>query len=138
MILANAFGVQEQSAFRSSRRSGAVGVQEQSVPPATALPPDVRQGYALPQAKNKQRGYAPGSGFAPKQIGQRPNQGHSPISIFPVTAGRSPASHQAAEPSRVVLTAPERRLFLNAEAAEPSRVVLTVPKRRLLLNADCS
>jgi len=36
--------------------------------------------------------------------GQSPNQGLSPIELFKLTAGQSPASHQAAKPHRRVLT----------------------------------
>jgi len=40
-------------------------------------------------------------------MGQRPNQGPSPIHLSKLTAGRSPASHPAAKPQRGSL----KRLF---------------------------
>jgi hypothetical protein len=68
---------------------------------APATPPDVRQGYALPVSTSYVFGYAPGSGFALRTYGQRPNRGHSPIYILgSLTARQSLASHQAAKPER--------------------------------------
>ena len=63
----------------------------------TALPPDVRRGYAPPECW-KEIWAMPLVRATP--LGQRPNQGRSPLIFYSsLTAGRSPASHQAAEPS---------------------------------------
>ena len=43
-------------------------------------------------------GFAPGSGFAPMFMGQRPYDGHSPILFHSIAARRSLASHPAAKP----------------------------------------
>ena len=44
-------------------------------------------------------GLCPWFGLWPNLVGQSPYQGHSPLHLVkPSTAGRSPASHPAAEP----------------------------------------
>src|SRR5215208_4165264 len=45
---------------------------------ASAMPPDMRRGYAAPFKLDLGVGCALRSGFAPLFIGQRPNQGRSP------------------------------------------------------------
>ena len=62
----------------------------------TATPPDVRRGSAPPLTHKKTLGLCPSFGHRPNQ-GLSPNQGHSPsLVVVTLTAGRSPASHQAA------------------------------------------
>jgi len=64
-----------------------------------APPPDVRQGYALPESvKNMSWGYAPGSAFGLKVFRAEPEPRAQPRSYsgsFP--AGHSPASHRGGE-----------------------------------------
>src|SRR5688572_827616 len=57
-----------------------------------APPPDVRRGYASPFSKRKQMGLCPSYGLWPMNIGQSPNQGHSPNFCL--------AGHGKAEPCR--------------------------------------
>ncbi len=72
--------------------------RRQGSPSAAASPPDVRRGFAPPTECNNTMGYARGSGSAPKFLGRRPNQGHSPTDWEKLTARQSLASHQAAKP----------------------------------------
>jgi hypothetical protein len=59
-------------------------------------------GVAMPRrshAVNKW-GYAPGPGYALRFLGQRPNEGRSPMTSKALSARHSPAAHQAAKPLR--------------------------------------
>src|SRR5689334_9626357 len=64
----------------------------------TALPPDVRRGFARPVAEKESLGYAHCSAFGPRPFGQSPNQGRSPLLRQTLRRGGALASHQAAEP----------------------------------------
>jgi hypothetical protein len=63
--------------------------------PLAALPPDVRQGFALPSALKLKLGYAPRSAFGRRAS---PDRGRSPTPSRSRTARQSLASHQAAQP----------------------------------------
>src|ERR1051325_10305971 len=66
-----------------------------------ASPPDVRQGWALPEAAKKPRGLCPGFGLWPRSLGQSPNQGHSPVALVRVPRqGRALPHIGAAKPWR--------------------------------------
>lgn len=67
--------------------------------PNSALPPDVRQGFAPPGRVTLMMGCAPGPGSAPN-LGRSPNEGQSPHQTWSTTAGQSPASHPPAKPHR--------------------------------------
>ena len=47
----------------------------------TAMPPDVRRGYAPPEGYLNEMGYAPGMASGQLTSGQSPNRGHSPIHL---------------------------------------------------------
>jgi hypothetical protein len=49
----------------------------------SAMPPDVRRGSASPLCCNLTRGLCPWFGLCPTSMGQRPNQGLSPIPLLP-------------------------------------------------------
>jgi hypothetical protein len=53
-----------------------------------------RQFFAAPL------GLRPSFGLCPQALGQRPNQGRSPIAFLTLTARHSLASHPAAKPHR--------------------------------------
>jgi hypothetical protein len=96
----------------------------------SALPPDVRQGSALPEQIKRTEGLSPWFGLSPYR-------GRSPKLVNDSTAGRSPASHPAAEPKRERRALPhirrqsrnERDESCSHPAAEPKR------ERRVLLTS---
>src|SRR6185503_16623657 len=68
----------------------------------TALPSDVRRGFALPAIEGNERGSAPGTAFGPTLLEQSSNQGRSPPLLLRRTARQSLAAHQAANPKRTL------------------------------------
>jgi hypothetical protein len=59
---------------------------EALAPFATALPPDVRRGYAAAGSLGeKEKGLSPRYGLWPKMIGLSPYQGHSPLGKLEVS-----------------------------------------------------
>jgi len=79
---------------------------------AAALPPDVRQGSALPESNKKPKGAMPVVRALPLHLSAegRP-RGVAPTLFLLATAGQSPAAHPGAEP--------ERRILRRGSAARP-------------------
>src|SRR6185503_11241235 len=93
----------------------------------TALPSDVRRGFALPAIEGNERGSAPGTAFGPTLLEQSSNQGRSPHCFSRRTARQSLAAHQAAKPKRTTLEAKPRRVHVSAQRTSDEKLVPRQP-----------